>query len=95
MSITEGGGALTWILLIPASLSARAIWFIKDNSRNATLPPFPDPPVTDSPHENFCSTPPADPLTGCGWVGVDTSGNPWISANSSWSNSGVNCSGVF
>jgi len=65
-----------WIFLIPASLPARAVWFVKNSSRNAALPPFPNPPVANPPHENLGSTPPADPLTGCSWVGIDTSGNP-------------------
>jgi len=68
--------SVIWILLISARLPTGAIRFAKDGSWDATLPPLPNPPVTDTPQENFGGTPPADLLTRCGWVGIDASSNP-------------------
>ena len=70
------GRRLTWIFLISARLPTRTIRFVKDFGRDAALPPLPDPPVTDTPQENLGGAPPADLLTRCGRVGIDTSGNP-------------------
>jgi hypothetical protein len=70
------GRRLTWVLLISARFPTSAAWLAKDRSRNAAFPPLPDPPITDTPQENLGGAPPADLLTRCGWVGINTSGHP-------------------
>lgn len=67
---------MIWVFLISARLPTGTVWFVKDRGRNAALSPLPDPPVADTPQENLGGAPPADLLTRCSRVGINTSGDP-------------------